>query len=149
MIPTLHAFVLAVGSSLPASIVSKATVVAGLGLIGARLARRQRAAVRHVLLAAAFSVLLLLPVSSSVAPAVSIAVPVAGQNDTMLSPPARASDSISPVTPPDIRSAAAPVLSRSSYPSLYALLITGWFVGAMLSLIPMIVSLWNTRVLRL
>ena len=41
-------------SSLAASIVLKATIVMAMGLIGALLARRSRAAIRHLLLAAAF-----------------------------------------------------------------------------------------------
>ncbi len=75
MTPTIREFVLAMGSSLPASIVAKATVIAAFGLMGARLARKSRAAVRHVLLAATFGVLLLLPVASLIVPPVRIAVP--------------------------------------------------------------------------
>ena len=45
MIPAIHGFELALGSSLAASILAKATVIAVFGLIGARLARRNRAAV--------------------------------------------------------------------------------------------------------
>ena len=83
MTPTIREFVLAMGSSLPASIVAKATVIAAFGLMGARLARRSRAAVRHVLLAATFGVLLLLPVASLIVPPVRIAVPIVRQNDTV------------------------------------------------------------------
>ncbi len=79
MMPEINGAMLAVSSSLAASIVAKATVTTALALIGARLARRSRAAVRHALLAAAFGVLLVLPVASIVAPPVRIAVPVATQ----------------------------------------------------------------------
>jgi len=148
MIPTSHGFVLALGSSLAASIVAKATVIAAFGLIGARLARRNRAAMRHMVLAATFAVLLLLPVISIIAPPVRIAVPVAGRTDKVLRPPAGAIDSIPPLATPDTHSAVTPVISRSSGPSLSALLITAWLAGVALSLIPMVVGLWRIRLVR-
>jgi hypothetical protein len=80
MIPATHGFVLAVDSSLAALIVAKVTVIVACGLIGVRLLRRNRAAVRHVMLAAAFGVILLLPVASLIAPPVRIVVPAARHN---------------------------------------------------------------------
>ena len=79
MMPVIDGVMLAVSSSPAASIVAKATVITALGLSCARLARRSRAAVRHALLAAAFGVLLALPVASILAPPVRIAVPAAAQ----------------------------------------------------------------------
>ena len=148
MTPTIREFVLAMGSSLPASIVAKATVIVAFGLMGARIARRSRAAVRHVLLAATFGVLLLLPVASLIVPPVRIAVPIVRQNDTVLPPLAGATDSIPSFTRPDPHSAVRPPNWWSSSPSPFALLIMGWLVGAVLSLIPMIVGLRNLRLLR-
>jgi hypothetical protein len=63
MKPAINGLMLAVSSSPAASIVAKVTVTTALGLIGAWLARRSRAAVRHALLAAAFGVLLVLPIA--------------------------------------------------------------------------------------
>ena len=63
MMPIIDGFVLAVSSSLPASIVAKATVAAALALIAARLARHSRAAVRHALLATSFGMMAALPVA--------------------------------------------------------------------------------------
>lgn len=68
---------LAVSRSPAASIAAKATVVAALGLTGAWVARRSRAALRHALLAAAFGVLLLLPIASVLAPPLRIAIKAA------------------------------------------------------------------------
>ena len=79
MMPVINEVMFAVSSSLAASIVAKATVITALALICAWLARRSRAAVRHALLAAAFGVLLALPIASIVAPSVLIAVPAAAQ----------------------------------------------------------------------
>ncbi len=74
----LDSFVLTLGSSLAASIVAKATIIAALGLIGARLARRKQClAVRHLVLASTFTVLLLLPLASIIEPPVPIAVSAA------------------------------------------------------------------------
>ncbi len=77
MMPEIDRAMLAVGGSLAASIIAKATVAIALALIGARLAYRSRAAVRHALLAAAFGVLLVLPIACIVAAPVHIVVPVA------------------------------------------------------------------------
>ena len=92
-----------------ASLLVKATVITLLALAGTRLARRTRAAVRHLLLAAAFATLLLVPVISAVAPAVRIAVPmadletvaqglVAPADETNSTSPAPITNSGSPVT---------------------------------------------------
>ena len=91
MMPVINGVMLAMSSSLAASIVAKATVTAALGLIGTWLGRRSRAAVRHALLAAAFGVLLVLPIASVVAPPVRIAVPAAAQERIVLTlaPPGR------------------------------------------------------------
>ena len=59
------AIVLAVGNSQAASLVAKATVTLVLALVGVWFARRSSAAVRHVILAAAFAMLLALPIAST------------------------------------------------------------------------------------
>jgi hypothetical protein len=100
MIPIISDALLTASGSLAGSMVAKATVVAALGLIGARLAHKNRAAVRHALLAATFGVMLLLPVASLVAPPVRIAVAV--RNGTVLPPPGWAVDEIPPVTPANV-----------------------------------------------
>ena len=58
MMHFINGAVLAMGSSPAASIAAKATLAAALGIVGAWLARGSSAAVRHVVLVAAFSVLL-------------------------------------------------------------------------------------------
>ena len=71
----IEAFIVA-SHSLVASIVAKATVVTVLGFFAVWLARRSRAAVRHALLTAMFSVTLVLPIVSIVAPPVHVVVPI-------------------------------------------------------------------------
>src|SRR5580693_8620812 len=82
MIRVLTAILVALSAYPAISLVAKGTLVAALGLVGAWLTRRSRAAVRHALLASAFSVLLALPIVSLIATPVPIAVPVAkGESD--------------------------------------------------------------------
>jgi hypothetical protein len=59
---------LAVNSSLAASIAAKATTAITLGLCAAWLARHQRASLRHAILAAASAVLLAIPIAALVSP---------------------------------------------------------------------------------
>jgi bla regulator protein blaR1 len=145
MIGAMHEFLLSVGGSLPAAIVTKATVVTTFGLIGVRLARRQRAAVRHVLLAATFGVLLLLPVASIVVPPVRIAVPDVRQDRATLPPTAGPIDLTPPLILGDKHSAAAPASWRSSKPSLPEVTFIGWFAGVALALVPLLVGLGKIR----
>jgi hypothetical protein len=64
MTPVVDDVALAVGGSLAASIIAKVTATMALTLVAVRLARKSRAAVRHVLLAATFVVLMALPIAS-------------------------------------------------------------------------------------
>ena len=81
MTPTLNTLMIAASESFAVSILVKATAALAMALVAARLARRRRAAVRHVLLAAAFAVLMVLPLASiSTAPwtvAIDVPPPVA------------------------------------------------------------------------
>ena len=146
MLPLLRELVLALGGSLPASIAVKATIIAALALIGTRLARRSRAAVRHVLLAAAFGALLLLPVASMVAPPVRIAVRNSGQNQVFAPTPSGV-DTLPSFVPADARPAVGPAVSQSVVP-WSELWIIVWFAGLAVSMIPMVVGLWKIRSLR-
>jgi bla regulator protein blaR1 len=148
MTPSVREFVLAIGSSLPASVVAKATVIAAFGLMGARLARRSRAAVRHVLLAATFIVLLLLPVASLIIPPVRVAVPTVRESRVVSSAPAVGGEEILPFTAPDAHPAKTSAASRSSGFLLFELVFMGWLAGATLILIPMFASLWKIHWLR-
>jgi uncharacterized protein (TIGR03435 family) len=69
--------VVTLNSSMVLILIIKAAAVMTLGLLGAWIARRGRAAIRHALLASAFGVVLALPVVSWIAPPVTISVPTA------------------------------------------------------------------------
>ncbi len=146
MMPLVHQLILAVSSSLPASIIAKATVTMALGLICAWLFRGSRAAVRHALLAASFGVLLLLPVVSVVAPAVRIVIP-AGAEERMPPASAKAAMAIPPAARAHAGVDVTPAAPRSAGLSP-ALLLAGWLAGATLFLSPLVLSLWQVRSLR-
>jgi uncharacterized protein (TIGR03435 family) len=148
MIPLINGFMLAVSSSLAASIVAKATFTTALALTGVRLARKSRAAVRHALLAAAFGVLLALPIVSIVAPPVRIATPMMAQDRAWSAPTAGTLAVAPPITAADAGAGGVPVVPRRAGLSLPVLLLMGWIAGTTLFLLPMVMGLWQTRSLR-
>ena len=130
-----------------ASILLKVTVILALALAGTRLARHSRAAVRHVLLAASFGALLILPIASFVAPTVRIAMPAAVQ------------EAIAPLdTEPIVEAAptATAALSdgtaaspqSSKWLSFSVAFMGVWFAGIAAFLFPVILGLWQVRSLR-
>jgi uncharacterized protein (TIGR03435 family) len=139
---------LAASGSLAGSIIAKVTVTATLALIGTRLARRSRAAVRHALLAAAFAVMLALPIASIVAPPLRIEVPIVARDRSVPPPAAEAVDAMPPVTGGDAGAGVTHTKPRSSALSPAVLLIAGWILGTLLSLLPMVIGLWQVRSLR-
>jgi uncharacterized protein (TIGR03435 family) len=146
MMSVISEALLAVSSSLAASIAVKATLVMALALTGVWLARRSRAAVRHALLAAAFGVLLALPVASLVAPPIHIAVLDAAQQRTV--PAFAAGSAVEPVAPPRATVGVTQTVPRSGGLSLSTLLLTAWIAGTALFLLPVAMGLWQVRSLR-
>jgi len=147
MMLIINELVLAMGGSLAASIVVKVTATTSLALIGAWLARRNRAAVRHALLAAAFGVLLVLPVASVVTPPVRIAVPAAA-GERIVPAFARTVGAAKPVAPAHASRGVASVVPGSPGLSPSALLLAGWIAGTVLFLLPVVMGLWQVRSLR-
>lgn len=141
MMPALNEVMLALSSSLAASIVAKVTVTTALALIATRLARRSRAAVRHSLIAAAFGVLLALPVASILIPSVRIAVQPAAPERSF---PASAAAAV----PAQTSVSDSPAAPRPAAFSPSALLLAAWIAGMALFLMPVAVGLWQVRKLR-
>lgn len=130
-----------------ASILAKVTVIMALALIGTWLARRNRAASRHVLLVAAFAVLLILPIASVVGPSIQVAVPMRAPEEIV--PAVEPVGNSGPVSAPtDAGAVAAQTTPQSSWPSLTALLAAGWAVGAAVFLLPIVAGLWQMRSMR-
>jgi TonB family protein len=144
MKPTIEELILAVSSSPALATLVKATFAVCLGLGGVVLARRERAAFRHMILAATFGVLLTLPVVSAVAPPIRIAVrmaqaryaPRAGTPNDASTARAVVPVSDGPATP-----------ARSPW-SLTEFLLAAWTVGAAVFLVPALVGLRQVRRLR-
>ncbi|SPE27873.1 membrane hypothetical protein [Candidatus Sulfopaludibacter sp. SbA3] len=133
-----------IGTSLAASVVVKVTVTTAMALAGAWLARRRRAAERHALLAAAFGVLLVLPVASIVAPPVRIAVRDRAASPSLVG----AIDATALFPAANGATPAKSAIPRPSRPSLAVLWIAAWLAGAAISLLPLLTGLWQVRALR-
>jgi TonB family protein len=144
MMSLIDGVLLVLSSSTAASMAAKATVIAGLGLAAARLAGRSRAAVRHALLAAAFGVLLVMPVVSLVAPPVRVAVRGAAPGRSPQ--PARAS--VIAALPQAAQAHAGSEVPLLAGVSPAAVLFAGWVAGTALFLLPVFIGLWQVRRLR-
>lgn len=137
---------LAVGGSTAASILIKVTATTVLALAACRLARRREAALRHLVLAAAFGLLVLVPMTSILAPPLVL--------------PVRVAVSAAPVAPAvpatafvedraDAGHVAEPSGQRASFAvSSEVFLIAGWMLGAAFSLVPLALALLQTRRIR-
>jgi beta-lactamase regulating signal transducer with metallopeptidase domain len=125
------------------SILVKATLVLGLGLGAAWLAGRQRASLRHLLLAATFAALMALPSVLLFGPDVSIAMPAARQIDVRDSQPTTAvRNDAGPVTRAN---ATTPTQTVAAFPSVPALAVGLWGLGAILIVGSLVSDLWRVR----
>jgi uncharacterized protein (TIGR03435 family) len=132
---------------MPISILLKATVILGLTLAAVRLARGTRASVRHVLLAAGFAALLMLPAISIVTPAVAIVVPTAVQ-EAIAPQDAEAIDAGAAAAGTTTLAPRPPAMSPVELPSLEAFLISAWIGGAVVFLLPVAIGLQQVRSIR-
>ncbi len=148
MTPSIRELMLAVSNSLAASIIAKVTIITALGLLAAWLARDNRAAVRHALLAAMFGVILLLPVASLLMPPLHIGVPTVIHNSTTFLPFGLRADAEVSAATGSVATGAAAVTPSVSRISLSNLLLLGWAVGVVALILPVIVGLWQIRLLR-
>ncbi len=131
----------------PMSILWEVTATLVFALAAARLARRHRAAVRHVILASAFAVALILPFASMIAPSIRIEVPAAVHAAIV-----PFNEPVADVVDPAVVSAAAPreavLPARWSQPPAAVLLPAIWAIGACLFLVPIVIGLWQVHALR-
>jgi bla regulator protein blaR1 len=136
-----------IGASFAATLLVKATLTLAVALAVTGLARRSRAAARHVLLVAAFAVLLALPAASFVMPSWGVTLPV---------PPAASSAPVTAVVPvmtsPSPARLGAHVSGETfrtdSGMTASALLWTVWGAGALLCLLPVLAATWHLLALR-
>jgi uncharacterized protein (TIGR03435 family) len=131
-------------SPLALSILVKATLTLVLALVGARLARNRRAATRHVLLAAAFAILLVLPIASIVIPSIQIAVPVMARENSAppsFGPLSHVVSSVAVTAPSAGVTEARPPAFRIS---VLGVLLAGWLAGIAVFFAPVVVGLRQT-----
>jgi beta-lactamase regulating signal transducer with metallopeptidase domain len=143
MMSTIAAAAVFLSSAPGFSILLKATLFLALGLTAAWLARRERASVRHVLLAATFATLLLLPFLVLLGPAVSIEIPIAEDDRLEATNTTDPSSSVS--TPAPVNTNTALSRSTSSGASWSTLAVGLWFGGAALLMISLSFDLWRVR----
>jgi len=148
MMHLLAAGMATVGEFVALSLIAKVTVVTGFAVVAARLVRHQRAAVRHLILAAAFAVIALLPAATAVTPAVPVRLlPMLARTDT-----APATQRHRPVEAL-MFVAGGPSESHVSgriwpVPSSATLMLFVWSTGAICCLVPAALGLWQIRRIR-
>jgi uncharacterized protein (TIGR03435 family) len=144
MIRIMDGILLLLSSSLAASILGKATLIAILGLMGAWLARRSPAAVRHAVLAASLAVLLALPIASILIKPFRIALSTSTQE---WAPPALM-DATQPAAAMDGSVVVASATPRPRGLSPSAVLFAVWIAGTAFFLLRMVFGLQQVRALR-
>jgi uncharacterized protein (TIGR03435 family) len=148
MTQIIDGVLLLLSSSLAASILGKATLIATLGLIGAWLTRRSPAAVRHAVLAASLAVLLALPVASILIAPVRISLPASTQEWAPPSLFPAPMDAAQPAAAMDASVVAASAAQRWRGLSPSAVLLAVWIAGVAFFLLRMIFGLQQVRALR-
>jgi hypothetical protein len=130
------------------SIIFKATIMLGLGLMVGRVAGRSRAALRHIILAAVFGILVMLPIIVASGCRFPVAVQISGATELTAAP-----TDVPPA--PDGRQPAhdnvgsggaeTTAFSLSSWPSVIRFF---WIIGVLAFLLPFAVNLGRLRRLR-
>jgi uncharacterized protein (TIGR03435 family) len=131
---------------LGSSLVVKTTLVSAVAILIDILARKRSAAVRHIVLVAAFAVLLSLPVAPELLPAIRIVVPITPSDSNMSQ-----SGDWEPWTVPAIEPRGGTGASKAvkSWAQLWeSTLLPGWLAMFLLLLIPIATGLWRLRVMR-
>ncbi len=125
------------------SILVKATLLLSLGLAAAWLARRQRASVRHVVLAATLATLLVFPFLALLAPAVSVEVPIATR--TAAAGPPTVARKGTPAIGTTFTGPSASPRTTIAIPSSTTLALGVWVGGALLFMITGGLDVWRVR----
>ena len=137
-----------IGASFAAMLLVNATLTLAMVLAVTGLARRSRAAARHVLLVTAFAVLLVLPAASFMMPSRGVRLPA---TDTPAASPVTVTAVVPVMTSPSPTRLGAqePVntFRSDSGMTAAALLWAIWGAGALLCLLPVLAGTWRLRTL--
>jgi bla regulator protein BlaR1 len=139
--------VVSLTSGLDLAIVGKATIVLALGLAVLPLASRARASVRHLLMAATFGTVLVLPLVISTVPAVVIPVPLPMAERVASLTSNEAFEVLSPANAVRVGDNTKGGDQRSR-PSFATLIRSVWAAGTMLLLVLLAIDLRRLRALR-
>lgn len=145
---TIAETVVFLSRSLAVSILFKASILLALGLVAAFLAGRSRAALRHIVLAATFGTLIILPLAAVSGPKLLVEIPISGVSELLAPGVALPSSSgASPFATSNAGSfGATAVGSRLPSWKLVGGLI--WLAGAVIFMLPLGVNLSWQRSLR-
>ncbi len=135
-------------SAFPLSVLLKATVILGVAFLILRGMRPAAASARHLVLAAAFAVLAVLPAAERVVPSIGISI------DSMQTAPLLPITRVDTVA--DVAGAAplarpgsrGPLAHSVSTRSRLRLLLAAWGLGAFVCLVPVLRTPWRLRQLR-
>ncbi len=134
------------------SILAKATVVMIVALIAVRCSRRSPASLRHLILASAFAVVAVLPLAERVLPTLTISF---GRSEAPqpflpidLVPEATSQEATPPYASVSSRVPAPVRETRGSAPSATTLWLAAWAIGAVVCLMPVLLTPWHLRRLR-
>jgi uncharacterized protein (TIGR03435 family) len=132
------------------SLLLKATTILVVTLAASRLAAGSRAAVRHVLLAAGFVMLLLLPAAARLAPALDVALPPAFESAVAPLDDSAIVDVIEATTAPAAATRVPAPVARDGWtvPPLSEAVTTFWIAGMVVGVLPVIVGFIRVRRLR-
>jgi ankyrin repeat protein/beta-lactamase regulating signal transducer with metallopeptidase domain len=138
--------IIVLSRSVELSLLAKATLLLLIGLAALSFAARQQASVRHLLLAATFAALLVLPLFVVVVPkaVIEVPIPVAATAAIVIAPPQKAAA----LPPVSFAQQTVPPAPQSELPSWPAILRALWIAGFVLSLAPVLLDLWRLRRLR-
>ena len=133
----------------PFSLLAKATVIMAVALIAVRCAHRAPASMRHIVLASAFAVVLALPLAEFAAP--SITLPI-DRRVAFIAPALPITSVVAtPSTPASAADTSAPKRAGSTGAVTgprAGLLFAVWTAGALVCLIPVLLTPWRMRRLR-
>jgi uncharacterized protein (TIGR03435 family) len=129
-----------------ATVVVRVTVITLIALAASRLARSNRASVRHVLLAAALTSLLVVPLLSLAAP-VRLAVSISLPSEVAAIPIEAIGDAGSGATAA-VASGETALAPGLPWPSWSLLISAVWTLGVLLFFAPIAAGLWQIRRLR-
>ena len=128
----------------------KVTLVCGMALLLARVCRRARASIRHLLLALAFAALIVIPAASPFVPALIVMLPAAPAPAGAVGPEMAAT--VQPTAKPGLAGQRSPAIAElgaaERSPTIPQILVALWLIGVTVFLLPVVAGFWQVRRLR-